>query len=490
VHLDQALPAYTTVGLPDNAVRESRERVNAAIKNSGFLFPQKRITVNLAPAGIKKEGSAFDLPIALGILAATGQLSAERFGRMVVLGELALDGNLRPIRGALPIASALSRRRVDGLIVPEASAREAAMVEGLNVFPVKSLREAVSFLSGDSSIAPVIVDPDTLFESVASYPVDFNDVRGQEQAKRALEVAAAGGHNVLMIGPPGSGKTMLAKRLPTILPNLSLEEALDTTKIYSVAGRLPSRTPVLPARPFRSPHHTVSDAGLIGGGQIPRPGEVSLAHKGVLFLDELPEFRKNVLEVLRQPMEDGQVTITRSKISLTYPANFILVAAMNPCPCGYYGHPSRECRCTAVQVQKYLSHISGPLIDRIDIQIEVPAVEYKHLTAETGGESSATTRQRVIESRRIQAERFQHVKHLNVNGDMGSREIRKYCSIDSEGDKLLKAAMDTMGLSARAYDRILKVSRTIADLDNSLSIKPAHLAEAIQYRNLDRELWS
>jgi magnesium chelatase family protein len=489
IHLDSSLPAYITVGLPDSAVRESRERVTAAIKNSGFLFPPKKVTVNLAPASIKKEGAAFDLPVAIGLLTATGQVAPTAGKQIVILGELALDGKLRSIKGALPIASALASNNIDGLILPRENAAEAAMVEGLDVFPVESLREAVSFMNGEIVIQPFTVDPEEIFNVSSTYTVDFSDVKGQEQAKRALEIAAAGGHNALMIGPPGSGKTMLAKRLPTILPMLSQDEALETTKIYSVAGILPPNQPMLAVRPFRSPHHTVSNAGLIGGGQVPRPGEVSLAHKGVLFLDELPEFHKNVLEVLRQPIEDGTVTITRTKLTLTFPANFILMAAMNPCPCGFYGHPTRECRCTLTQVQKYLSHISGPLLDRIDIQIEAPAVDYSELSTLESGEASELIRDRVINARTVQSERFQHHKLVSVNADMGPRDIRKYCRVSEEGERLIKAAMDSMGLSARGYDRILKVSRTIADLEDELKIKPEHLAEAIQYRSLDREHW-
>ena len=494
------LPSFSTVGLPDNAVKESKDRVRSAVKNSGYAFPARRITVNLAPADMKKEGAAFDLPTALGLLMAQGLVSSNGGGEgdgegedrvksrvvsdFIILGELSLDGAIKPIRGALSVAiSARSTGR--SLIVPRENAEEAALVDGVNVYAVGSLSELVGFLEGRVQIEPTVVDGASFLDATEVDGPDLSDVKGQENVKRALEVAAAGGHNVLMIGPPGSGKTMLARRLSTILPAMSLDEAVEATKVHSVAGTLEPGKVLVSERPFRAPHHTISDVGLAGGGQVPRPGEVSLAHNGVLFLDELPEFKKNALEVLRQPVEDGTVTISRAAITLTYPSSFMLVGAMNPCPCGYLGDIKRECECSPLQVQRYRSRLSGPLLDRIDIHLEVPSVNFKELSRDRSGDSSATVKERVDKARGTQAVRFKGTKVFS-NSRMNSRQVRKYCPVDEPSSALLEAAVERLGLSARAYTRVLKLARTIADLEGVAEIKSHHVSEAIQYRALDR----
>ena len=482
---------FHTVGLPDAAVRESRDRVRAALKNCGYDIPSTHITINLAPADIRKEGSGFDLPMALGILGAYGGLNKKEVPDCLFVGELSLDGGIRGVRGALPIAIEARGKKISRLIVPELNAREAAMVGGVEVYPVKSLLDVIRFVNTGNGIQPLKVDSDTLLSEAQHYAVDFKDVRGQQTAKRALEVACAGGHNILMIGPPGSGKTMLAKRMPTILPPFSFEEALETTKIHSVAGVLDAGAGLVGVRPFRSPHHTISDAGLIGGGAVPRPGEVSLAHNGVLFLDELPEFPRNVLEVMRQPLEDGTVCIARASMSLTFPARFMLAAAMNPCQCGYFNDRSRECHCTQPMIQRYMGKISGPLLDRIDIHIDVPAVNYKELRSGSEPESSARIRERVIRAREIQLQRFSTSKTpLYCNAQMAPRHIRVSCDLSADCERLLERAMTQHGMTARAHDRILKVARTVADLEGAPAIEPKHIAEAIQYRTLDRTFWA
>ena len=481
---------FFLVGLPDSAVKESHERIMSALQVNGFRFPSRQIVVNMAPADIRKEGSAYDLPLAIGILASAGEVSDEKLSKYLIMGELSLDGSLQPIKGALPIAISARAQGYEGFILPKQNAREAAVVNNLNVYGVENIKEVIEFFNGERELEPTIVNTrEEFYQHQSSFPFDFADVKGQENVKRALEVAAAGGHNVIMIGAPGSGKSMMAKRLPSILPPLSLGDSLETTKIHSVAGKLSKNDSLIATRPFRSPHHTISQVAMVGGGSNPQPGEISLAHNGLLFLDELPEFNRSVLEVLRQPLEDRHISISRAKYSLDYPASFMLVASMNPCPCGYYNHPTKACVCNPGQVHRYLNRISGPLLDRIDIQIEIVPVPFEKMAEQQSIESSATIRERVIKARKIQEERFANHPGIYCNAQMESKLLNQYATPDEKGLNLLRSAMTRLNLSARAYDRILKVARTIADLEGSEKIMSHHLGEAISYRNLDREGW-
>jgi len=481
-------PVIVVVGLPDAAVKESKDRVTTAVQNSGFRWSRGRTTVNLAPADVKKEGPSFDLPIALAMIACAEERELPFAGEFCFVGELALTGAIRSVRGVLPIAIEARRRGRKKLVVPVGNAREAAMVSGIEVYGVRNLREVYEFLTGEKPLLPIKEDLEQFFSEHQSYEVDFSEVRGQHHVKRATEVAVAGGHNLLMLGPPGSGKSMIAKRIPTIMPAMTLEEAIETTKIHSICGLIDTERSLVSVRPFRAPHNTISDIGLLGGGAIPAPGEISVAHNGVLFLDELPEFKRSTLEVMRQPLEDGKVTVTRAAGTMVFPAEFILVAALNPCPCGFFGDPRRECRCSLIQVQRYRNRISGPLLDRIDIQVEVPAVEYREIASKEQGETSDAVRERVVQVRKRQAERFNRSR-IRCNARMNSKMIRAYCQLDDDGEGMLRMAMQELNLSARAYDRILKVARTIADLAGVEQILAEHVGEAIQYRTMDRNLW-